>query len=116
MDCYKVIQHLFLSKYILNFIWKTSPQSVQEEWRGTELMMLIIWGRKLSSADELFGGFIFQQYLAHAHSPKIPVPALMTMVSLCFTNQQTPNLPKLNHNRPNNTDKLKVAFKATQIL
>ncbi len=45
----------------------------------------------LPAADQLYGDadFIFQQDLAPAHMPKLPVPGLRTMVSLFLIGQQT---------------------------
>ncbi len=45
----------------------------------------------LPAADQLYedADFIFQQDLAPAHSAKLPVPGLRTMVSLFLIGQQT---------------------------
>ncbi len=41
LDCCSVVQSpLFRWKYILHFIWKSRSQSLEEEWRGTESMLL----------------------------------------------------------------------------
>ncbi len=44
---------LFRWKYILHFIWKSRSQSLEEEWRGTESMLLEVQCEVSSVSDNL---------------------------------------------------------------
>ncbi len=44
---------LFRWKYILHLIWKSSSQSLEEEWRGTESMLLEVQCKVSTVGDDL---------------------------------------------------------------
>ncbi len=44
---------LFRWKYILHFIWKSRTQSLEEEWRGTESMLLEVQCEVSTVSDDL---------------------------------------------------------------
>ncbi len=54
LDCCSVVQSpLFRWKYILHFIWKSRSQSLEEEWRGTESMLLEVQCEVSTVSDDL---------------------------------------------------------------
>ncbi len=54
LDCCSVVQSpLFRWKYILHFIWKSRSQSLKEEWRGTESMLLEVQCEVSTVSDDL---------------------------------------------------------------
>ncbi len=54
MDCCSVVQSLlFRWKSILHFIWKSRSQSLEEEWRGTESMLLEVQCEVSTVSDDL---------------------------------------------------------------
>ncbi len=133
---------LYRWKYILYFIWKPRSQSLEEDWRGTESMLLevqcevstvnaaiyqeILEHFTLPSADKLYGyaDFIFQQDLAPAHTAKgtkswFNDHGVTVLDWLANSPELNPidNLwgivkRKMRDTRPNNADDLKAAIKA----
>ncbi len=54
LDCCSVVQSpLFRWKEILHFIWRSRSQSLEEEWRGTESMLLEIQCEVSTVTDDL---------------------------------------------------------------
>ncbi len=54
LDCCSVVQSpLFRWKYILHLIWKSSSQSLEEVWRGTESMLLEVQCEVSTVSDDL---------------------------------------------------------------
>ncbi len=54
LDCCSVVQSpLFRWKLILLFIWKSRSQSLEEEWRGTESMLLEVQCEVSTVSDDL---------------------------------------------------------------
>ncbi len=54
LDCCSVVQiPLFRLKSILHFIWKSRSQSLEEEWRGTESMLLEVQCEVFTVSDDL---------------------------------------------------------------
>ncbi len=54
LDCCSVVQSpLFRWKYILHFIWKSRSQSLEEDWRGTESMLLEVQCEVSTVSDDL---------------------------------------------------------------
>ncbi len=54
LDCCSVVQSpLFRWKYILYLIWKSRFQSLEEEWRGTESMLLEVQCEVSTVSDDL---------------------------------------------------------------
>ena len=54
LDCCSVVHSsLFRWKYILHVIWKSRSQSLEEEWRGTESMLLEVQCEVSTVCDDL---------------------------------------------------------------
>ncbi len=54
LDCCSVVQSPFFRwKYILHFSWKSRSQSLEEEWRGTESMLLEVQCEVSTVSDDL---------------------------------------------------------------
>ncbi len=54
LDCCSVVQSpLFRWKYILHLIWRSRSQSLEEEWRGTESMLLEVQCEVSTVSDDL---------------------------------------------------------------
>ncbi len=54
LECCSVVQRpLFRWKYILHLIWKSRSQSLEEEWRGTESMLLEVQCEVSRVSDDL---------------------------------------------------------------
>ncbi len=68
---------LFRWKYILHFIWKSRSQSLEEEWRGTESMLLEVQCEVSTVSDDLGCHVIcwcWSTVFSEVHSQRIHLP------------------------------------------
>ncbi len=88
LDCCSVVQSpLFRWKSILHFIWKSRTQSLEEEWRGTESMLLEVQCEVSTVSDDLGCHVIcwcWSTVFSEVHSQRSHLPRSFRALHACF--------------------------------
>ncbi len=101
LDCCSVVQSpLFRWKKILHFIWKSRSQSLEEEWRGTESMLLEVQCEVSTVSDDLGCHVIcwcWSTVFSEVHSQRSHLPSTFMKMLISFSSRtwHLPTLPKV---------------------